>query len=196
MTKAEIDARARQQQATVEQVALRLRTKAAEITKRFEGRSFTAAEVYPEIDEAWRKASEMHKAAHTMHNISAENLKQADYNVLNLLELRALLKRESGSAAKYAPGSETWRKARDSQVAPILWLVQVQGPVLQRQIAQDKAIATATNLPSMAAGYVRDQASQALGLPTWFIPALAGSLLVAVGVRIFQGISPALPRGR
>jgi uncharacterized protein YukE len=194
MTKAEIDARAQRQQETIKKVAQRLRAKAAEIAKRFEGRSFTAAEVYPEVDQAWKSASEMHKVAHTLHNISKEHLKQADYIVIRLLELRAFFKRELKSPMRHAPGSEMWRKARDYQMAPILWLVEVQRPILQRQIAHDKAVATVANVPSATVTYVRNQASQALGLPTWFVPALAGTFLVAVGIRVFQVVSPALPR--
>jgi hypothetical protein len=196
MTPAQINAQAQRQQETIERVAQRLRAKAAEIVKRFERRSFTAAEAYPEIDDAWKKATEMHKVAHTLSNISKEHLKQADYNVIHLLELRALMKREQKSPTRYQPGSEVWKKARDYQTAPILWLIEVQRPILQRQIAHDKAIATVANLPSASVSYVRNQASQALGLPTWFIPALAGTLLVAVGVRVFQVVTPALPRSR
>jgi hypothetical protein len=129
MTPAEINARAQRQRETIERVAQRLRAKAAEIVKRFEGRSFTAAEAYPEIDDAWKKATEMHKVAHTLSNISKEHLKQADYNVIHLLELRAQLTREAKFPARYQPGGEVWRKARDYQTALILWLIEVQRPV-------------------------------------------------------------------
>jgi hypothetical protein len=190
MTKAEIEARAKAQQTAIDAVAQRLRGKAEEIVKRFAGRSFTASEVFPEIDQAWRQATELHKVAYTLHNISKENLKRADDNVLRLLELRAQLKRDLTAPTRHTPGSEMWRKARDYQTAPLLWLIDVQRPILQRQIAQDKAVATAANLPGQAAGYLRTQASEALGLPRWFVPVVAGTVVLAVGARVVQVLAP------
>ena len=194
MTQKEIDERTRQQQATVELASMRRRALIAEITQRFEKRSFTAAEVFPEVDKMWQTATQFQKGAHQLKNISAENLKQADYNMLNLLELRALLKTQIKSPTRHAPGSEMWRKARDYQIAPIEWLDRVSAPVLEKQIKYDRATATVLNLPSNVIRYARDQASEALGLPQWFLPALVGTAVVLVGVRVYQSvIAPILP---
>ena len=194
MTSKEIDQRTREQQAAVQRASLRRRALVAETTHRFEGRSFTAAELFPEIDKMWQTATQFQKGAHQLKNISAEELRQADYNMLNLLELRALLKTQLKSPTKHAPGSEMWRKARDYQIAPILWLDRVSGPVLERQIKVDRATATVLNLPSRVVRYTLDQATQALGLPSWFLPTLAGAAVVAIGVRVYQRvISPLLP---
>lgn len=193
MSKAESDARAQRQKEAMERAALRLRAKANEITRRFERRTFTAAEVFPEVDEAWKKASEMHTVAHQLRNISREHLKEADYNVIRLLELRAQLKREIGSPTKHAPGSEVWRKARDYQIAPILWVVRVSRPVLERHIAIDKAVGTVADIPRKIVNAPRQIASEALGLPKWFIPAVAGALVVAIGARFYQTVSATLP---
>jgi hypothetical protein len=201
MTPAEIDAKARKQQEAVDRLSVRLRAKAAEIIKRFEGRSFTAAEVFQELENMWLKSIEFQKSARQLKNISKDEIKAADYNMINLGELRALVKSWLKSPTRHAPGSDIWRKARDFQVAPILWLERISRPVLQRQIAYERMASSALNVPGQAVRYVLEQARQGvtggLGLPGWFIPTLAGAGIIAIGLRLYLGfVEPVLPPAR
>lgn len=175
--------------ATIKTWTASLAGKVNDIDKLFINRSFTASEIYPEIDKSWNMATQFAETAKTMNNISSADVDDINGIALSLLELRgffdAVIK---GQFEEYPPSvylfsspNQYWQKALDGEKAPIQWLIRIGSPVLQTQADYNDLLKTAANFPSTAIQWTLDSILKALHLPTWLIPAIAITGIVGLG---------------
>ncbi len=166
-----------------------LQARANELQAKYANAYPTAGELLEDVTKWWTIASEFADTARTMGNITPRSVRDAEDNALALLEFRAQLRVQPANAT-VSPD------IRDVGVTlmlgPINWLVRIGSPVLVTQSNYQELAQKAIDAPSSAIGYVLDQLRKSLGLPSWFVPVVAGTAAVGVGAwAYFTFLAPA-----
>lgn len=129
-----------------------------------------------DAEKQWKIATEFSRTS--LSNITEAKRKQAQYNALDLLELKGY--------ATSQPGTDTVpqdivQMALPRLVAPFYWLTDISVPVLERQENLDKIRAAIKDAPGDALAWSLRQLLAGLGLPSWVLP--------VVGVTAITGLA-------
>lgn len=183
------------QQAAIASWQSRLTGKIQEVDDKFRGRTFTAAEIRPEIAKVFQIAGEFAKIAKTINNITEDELRRIDYIFIDLGELYAFFgvvasgkaiglsdSKDYPPSYVFAQGDPYWQKALDLEKAPIAWLIGVGKPVLENQVHVEELIRKAEDIPGRAIRWIINQAVQGLGLPKEVVPVIGGAVVIGLGV--------------
>lgn len=130
--------------------------------------------LYADADNWWRIATQFREYARELSQATPAVIAQADDNALYLMELRAWA--HASPADKVIP-PEAAAMAIKQLPAPIEWLSMVGTPALQRSVDYQKMVEKAVDAPGKLAKWTLDQFRISLGLPKWFVPVAATTVL-------------------
>lgn len=156
--------------------------KVAEIQYKYADSHPLAAELLTDVDHWWQVATEFANGAPTLSNISDADIQRAQYNAVDLLEMRAYLK---GLYFGSVVPDNVKFNAVGLMTAPIKWLQSIGTPVLQTQAKYEDMVKTAADLPSLSLKYLLDQLLKSLSLPSWTVPVIAGGAILGAGAWIY-----------
>lgn len=166
------------QDAAIASTRAKLDAAAAGIVDKYAAGSHTIGALYADADKWWRIATEYAVQAKTMRSLTVTQVRVAEDNAVTLLELRGYLRSFPQATIASRPMLD---KGVAAMVAPVYWVRDISTPILQRSADYDDMLKAAVNAPSTVLGWLRDQLSKSLGLPTWFVPVVAVAAVGGLG---------------
>lgn len=178
-------------EAAIARFSAMLAGKAAEVDARF-ANAYRASDVYPDLDRAWKIASEMAATARDSWKLPDDEIEGI---ALALLEQRAFYSsviagktRAQGIPPEhvFAPGSSFSNSARDAMKAPLIWLRGVGVPQLSETSSYLDTLEAAKNIPSATIKWTLEQVLKSLGIPPQVLPVVIMAGLFGVGFYAYK----------